>query len=236
MLKTLAEGTCQVHKAREATRGRLRYGWARVVTYTLLGCFFAVTLISCSGEADHGGPTGPTPGERFATSFSAWAEQILAEQDAYLSDFAKEVIGEAARTGHIEPAAYEQAFSMYSSCMAEQGYIDTYVKDGFGIYKTTVGEKGLADVTAYGEAFSACWDGQTAIAVMWTEQQQNPDLFADRREAGVACLKKNGLVGNDYTVNDLNSDLDADFQSAPYDPFDPVANDCLRAGGIGIYG
>ncbi|MDR0436003.1 MAG: hypothetical protein LBH11_04475 [Propionibacteriaceae bacterium] len=205
------------------------------ITCLLATLVTAMVLVACSSEnfdPQASTSASPTPGQRLADSFSAWAGQVLVEQNEYLSDFAKEVIGEAARTGRIAASAYEQAFSMYAACMAERGFDDTYVKDGFGVYGVKPGEYGNANPDAYSEAFPACWDGNAEIAALWAEQQYNPGLLVDTREVALECLLDNDFIDSSYTLDDLEATSDDGFLSAPFDPMDPVANDCLRAGGM----
>ncbi|MDR0436000.1 MAG: hypothetical protein LBH11_04460 [Propionibacteriaceae bacterium] len=208
-------------------------------------CIVVGSLVGCSASSDVlGGGVSSTPGERFAVSFSAWMEQILATEGEYLSDFERDVVTRAAATGRIEDTDYEEAHSLYASCMEARGHTDTYHKNSFGLYvadpKTYEGydpDDPVAMAAFY--AYQERWEQDTmecsavggSVEAFYATQQTNPGMLVNVYEVGAACLIANGFVDAGYTPADFEADALSDFRRAPFDPFDPVANDCLYAGG-----
>ncbi|MDR0436001.1 MAG: hypothetical protein LBH11_04465 [Propionibacteriaceae bacterium] len=204
-----------------------------VATFLLLGSLAACVVDST--ELEESGSAQSTPGARLAASFSAYLEQRLPLHVDVMSDFEKEVLGRAVDSGQIEAADYEEAFSRYMSCMAERGFVDSWHKNSFGIY--AMDTRRLLDPASeqlHDEAFMDCSLGVMYVLSFYDVQQTNPELLVNPREVALECLQRNGFVDGDYTLADLDAATKDGFQRATFDPYDPLANDCLYAGGMTV--
>jgi len=152
------------------------------------------------------------------------------------SDFEREALDRAIKTGKIDPADYEQAFSRYRQCAEDAGLKETYTKLPNGIYRVTP-PSGLKDVDAYGKSMTECASkaGLISLEALFRTQVDNPDLLADPQLVVVRCLVKNGLVPADYSVDKLSAFLKSDLsKKSDFDPMTVEAQKCLTAGGIAI--
>ncbi|MDR1386388.1 MAG: hypothetical protein LBJ44_02125 [Propionibacteriaceae bacterium] len=194
--------------------------------------YFLIVLVlmfgSCAVEQSSPEPSSEA---RIADSLVTLFQRELEREQ--ISDFEREIFTRAVETGRIDPADYEEAHLRYDRCMRDAGFPLTYSKRSSGVYSTDtwIGES----AELLGDQGLICSRGVLArVEALFNLQQNNPDLLVDDREVAVRCLAKAGLVPSSYAVEDFQRDFidwGADSEGPPFDPMDPVANDCLAGAG-----
>jgi hypothetical protein len=156
------------------------------------------------------------------------------------SDFERAALDRAIKTGKIDQADYEEAFSRYRQCAQDAGLKETYTKLPNGIYRVTppsdIGTS-AKDVDAYANTMRNCAAnaGLMSLEALYRTQVDNPDLLADPKLVVVRCLIKVGLVPADYTPEKLTAFLKSDLsKKTDFDPMNAEAQKCLTAGGIAV--
>jgi hypothetical protein len=164
-------------------------------------------------------------------------EQFKDARSRAKSDFEKAALDRAIKTGKIDPADYEQAFSRYRQCAQDAGLKETYTKLPNGIYRVTP-PPNVKDVDAYANTMRDCAAnaGLMSLEALFRTQVDNPDLLADPKLLVVRCLVKAGLVPADYTTEKLSAFLRSEdmTKNADFDPMHPEAQKCLTAGGMAV--
>lgn len=213
---------------------RLPKVWPVVLAAALFG------LSACGQTGQTTNNPGPPPPGGSGERMKPLVEQFKDARGRAQSDFEREVLDRAIKTGKIEPADYEQAFSRYRQCAQDAGLKEKYTKQPNGIYKVDppadlgANEK---DVNGYMDVMADCAGkaGLIRIEALYRTQVDNPDLIADRRVLVVQCLVKAGLVAADYTPDKLTTFLRSDMKKNPdFDPMHAEAQKCLTAGGMAV--
>ena len=195
----------------------------------------ALLLAGCSaGESPSGGPGATTPApsitaERIADSFTALCQKALDTLNP--SPVERQVIERALTTGRLDPADYEAAHIRYVQCMAERGFNPPFRKTPAGLYIELPYEPG--DMTKRDEADSECSADTVIVSSLFRVQQANPDLLSDPRLVAVRCLRREGLITLDYSVDDLDRDKAAN--AFPFDQYEETANNCLYEAGYAYF-
>ena len=227
---------------REPYRSRTGVTVAILLSIGLLG--------GCGGtgarnDADDAG------GKRLASSLNDYAQQLLQHPEAYYlgtpSPAQQDIMRTIVETGRLSDADYAKAWSNYTACVTDKGYpAPTYVAMTNGIYM----EQGLSappehngDIDyemAMVEAAKSCgaaeWD---LVHTLYMAQAGNPGLYADHAEGAVDCLKRAGLVPQDYTADQYRRETDARSDAEPVDiPLldqdSPAVQACMAANGYGF--
>lgn len=182
----------------------------------VLGIVMCMVALSACSASTSDTAASDGSGERLASSFAAYAEQLL-ERDGELLDPAQyEVLERAAQTGEIDAADYAAAWSDFAACVVGKGYPqpEYYMLDN-GLYQggsITAPPEYDGDI-AYGErlleASSTCKNAHLiAVQEFYEAQTGNPNLYADRSEGAVDCLKRAGLVPETYTIAQYREERD----------------------------
>ncbi|MFI2566167.1 hypothetical protein [Paenarthrobacter sp. NPDC018779] len=179
-------------------------------------------------------PVHSTPedysGHRYiAGSFSELVDRGL--NDPLLTAFEREVLERAKLSGRIEQADYDEAFARFDACMESSGEPVKLVKLSNGLFRieTTPLDDGETVQSAMA-VVTGCETGTTLIlADLYGIQQGNPDLLADPYAVARNCLATKGLVGPNYTHEDLQKAMNT--PSSPWSsledrlPFDPYGDE-----------
>lgn len=191
-------------------------------------------LLPSCGSADQDGTGGkkPRPGERISL-----VEEFKKARKQARTDFERGVWDRAISTGRISQADYEESFSRYRRCAQDAGYRETYTKQANGTYRIT--PPSLTEDRALDQYLKTTNDcandaGLPRIEALLRTQVDNPDRLADPREVVVRCLLKEGLVGGDYTAEQLGEAAENGFRKVPFDLADPRAEQCLSSGGYTV--
>jgi hypothetical protein len=166
-------------------------------------------------------------------------DQFKSARERATSDWEREVWDRSIKSGKVDPADYEEAFSRYRRCAEDTGYRETYTKQSNGLYKIMppaelAGDQKTFDI--YAAATEKCADssGLMRIEALYGEQINNPDLLANPKLLVVQCLKKAGLVPADYTPEKLDAFIKNRFAGPDFDPMNEEAQKCFAAGGMAV--
>ncbi|MDI6099431.1 hypothetical protein QLQ12_12585 [Actinoplanes sp. NEAU-A12] len=173
----------------------------------------------------------PQSGERLKPLI----DQFKEARSRASSDFEKATLDRAIANGKITATDYEEAFSRYRQCAKDSGVTETYTKEANGFYRIDP-PAGLADIDKYLNDTGICAKnaGLMSIEALYRTQVDNPGLLADPRELVVRCLVKAGLVGADYTPEQLMAFIQGGFKNNDFDARDPEAQKCFTAGGMAV--
>lgn len=206
----------------------------------------ATALAGCGAEGAVDNADGG--GERLASSFTAYAEQLMdAGPYGYgtPSGTQRAILERIIEQGEVTARDYAQAWSNYVSCVTDKGYpAPTYVAMSNGIYQ----EQGMVpppehnDDLEYGatmarEAGKCSGAEWGSVHELYMVQAGNPGLYADHAEGAVDCLKRAGLVPQSFTAEQYRRETDIRSNAEPVD--DPVLDQeseavrsCMAANGV----
>jgi hypothetical protein len=200
--------------------------WLMVLAVALLGA------TACAEESS----TEALPQQGAGERMKPLVEQFKDARERAKSDFEREALDRAVKTGKIDPADYEEAFSRYRRCAEDANLGETYTKLPNGIYRVNP-PSGIKDVEAHNNTMRDCAvnAGLASLEALFRTQVDNPDLLADPRLVTVRCLIKAGLVPADYTPEKLTTFLKGDLdKKTDFDPSTAEAQRCLTAGGMAV--
>lgn len=201
----------------------------------------AATLLTLL--ADCSSPSAPNPapsGAKIAPTLTALFQQTLDERKDTLSDFEKEVIQRAIASGKISATDYQEAINRYAMCMKDAGYEEVFTQQSNGLtsIKPTMPTSGDVNkwVEAYSDKSDACARGnRVIIESLYRDQQGNPDLLTDPVAIIVTCLRKQGVITDTFTAEDLRKWTENPKSvELPFKLNDPKAVECLANGGIAV--
>jgi len=201
------------------------------VAFTTLG--LSLLLVSaCSGQA------APSEDQRLAPSLKAYAQQQLAHDD--LSDWDRAVIEKASQTGSISQADYDEGADNFEACLKAAGlhWTRTRLLNGVVDFQPPAGS--AADDSQDNAAMiqAKCYQSTYAYTQdFFGLQQANPELLADFSLATVNCLKKAGVVSDEFSKDDFDRAFgphDSPASEWPFDVSDPRARTCLYSLGYAI--
>ena len=147
--------------------------------------------------------------------------RITERRNLVSTEFEREVLAD----GKINEQEYETSRQLYRSCMEERGYSVEFRDDG----GSTIGAPGPETTTEDFDADDAdCETGTTlVIAVLYETIRANPDNV-DRMQQVVDCLKRNEIVPEGYTKDDVIAAGDSLYSSAQTEAVDGCWEDPLN--------
>lgn len=210
---------------------------------TIVGCFSMIMAVgACGGGNDAKNFNEEvSSAQKIAPLSDLWQEEL---DGSDLSDFERDVLKRAVKTGRIEQDDYEQAHAKYLQCMTTAGYDQlAYDKLPNGLY--SLSDDAVID-NGYADQMVACSEGTTrVIEADYRDQQDNPDRYKDHGIIAVQCLRDAGVVGDDYTAAEFNRSVEKmnsggarpqDAFSFPLKSDDSQALYCLYLGGLSLKG
>jgi len=166
-----------------------------------------------------------------ASSLPQLFQQALDQGDA--SPIEREAIERAIVAGRIDAADYEAAHVRYMQCMMSNGIEPQIRKTPAGYYIEEGWDSNRTDAM---DVHWRCLADNALIDQLYRIQQANPGLLADQRLVAIQCLRREGLVDADYTVDDFDRDLgDMSKPTFPFDIYAESANNCLFFAGYAFY-
>ena len=194
----------------------------------LAGAVLALTGVTVSGCA--GAPEANAEA-KLASSFEDLFSEWLAAPDATAYD--KVVLREAIETGAITEDQYRQGLDLYLACMSEAGYQLRQTRYSTGVVNVQP-PAAVNDVDKLMATDSLCQEKTSVFAVMGYETQQgNPDLLVDAGTVAYRCLKKDGLIADDVTVDQVAAFLtESHWKVYPFDVHDLGVESCFYAAGM----
>lgn len=170
-----------------------------------------ITISSCSanGAASTSSTTfeeEKAHAERYPSLVDDWKEDLNRHD---LSNFEREVLERAVKTGKITQDDYERAHSLYIQCMAEKGFKGAkYVKQPDGLYKLVSSSSNADDSDTWWNASIQCSEGtDSLIEAEYRDQQDNPERYKDPSMIAVQCLRDAGKVDDSYTAAQFNNSI-----------------------------
>ena len=169
--------------------------------------------------------SAPSTPERLPAA-GPWAQEF-GESLALASDYEARVL----RDGEISAAELADAQARDRACMRDAGYDLQVADDGTSslsrIDGTDLPETGFVDSVRRRCAHQF----DMSITYLFNEVRRNPEK-QDEAKITVACLRKSGLVGRDYTERKWRSENDTGVFS--FDEYDPAAVQC-RLDPLGLW-
>jgi hypothetical protein len=181
-------------------------------------CVVAIAVVpGCATEKDaRETRAGSTP-----TALSGpWGQEFAEAVADSKSSYERSVL----RDGVVTSKELADAHSRMNRCLADADMKITYYEDGgFELGSRDGGEPpgGFESSNRILEACEAKFDRY--VTSLYQQTRRNPEKQDDAKIT-VACLRKSGLVGADYTPKRWQRDYDA--QKFPYDEWSAEAKQC----------
>ncbi|MFC5221331.1 hypothetical protein [Bifidobacterium leontopitheci] len=167
-------------------------------------------------------------GEKRAESMGEFIDSLI--KDPATTEKAKGILERAKREGGMSATDYERSWADYKQCMLDRGYKEIIlIKYPNGIYREApLKVSGTNEQTArYVEDMRSCMSDLFPLIELYGAQVGNPNLYANKSEAIVDCLRRNGAVPMSYTVNDYAADkAKDDYTKAGIDVRDMKVREC----------
>lgn len=149
------------------------------------------------------------------------------------------ILEEAAASGRITQAMYDEAALRYQSCLGSLGNDVKWVKQQDGTYRAVPQIDNQAEMDKYSNDSGVCaYDGFSTIESLFCVQQNNPGLYSDQYEAVYQCLKGRDVPLPGLALEDFRSQIDTWLQTgtipADLDFSDPDIQTCLSGNGFGL--
>jgi len=142
---------------------------------------------------------------RLAPSFRALAQQYLDWYGNEMSDWDRAVVEKAARTGHISQADYDEGADNFEACMIAGGERWTRTRHLNGVVEfqppqgSTTAEEDDNRVRVQGECYTSGYAGTQELFAI---QQVNPELLSNFSLVALNCLKKAGMLAEDFPLDE----------------------------------
>ncbi len=148
-----------------------------------------------------------------------WGELVDWSRREATTDFERTILGD----GVVNDQEFREAFSRFSDCLEGSGF-SVEVQEHKGVYTgyfvspNAENQEGFVDDCAVGTI--------AAIEILYNDRRVNPQNLNDS-ERVVVCLKKSGVVHDDYTVQDYEADLSGEGRGLPFESDDERYVDCI---------
>lgn len=175
-------------------------------------------------------------GGKLASSISDFASKVIREDSP--SDFQRNLLEKVVREGSMSAGDYENAWGLFKRCFTEKGHGNiAFTRTSTGIYNQTYesppDEKSNSDKIQ--RDFQTCADEyESYVALVYEMQVGNPNLYSNPREAALDCLHKSSAVPKNYSLKQLNKDMEKGPE-ASINIFSTPVQDCLVPNGIYLY-
>ncbi|MBT1162637.1 MULTISPECIES: hypothetical protein [Bifidobacterium] len=195
------------------------------------GCGEGATVADDDGNA--------APSGKLASSLSSYIEGFADMPD--LSDFQRDILRRALKSGSVSTSDYEQAWSGYKTCMVGKGYTGLkLIKYSNGMFAEAARSAGTeAQEKKYEQDSGECFDEYISyVDDVYGVQQGNPNLYENIEDGFVDCLHRNGLVPRTYSREDYDDEHKRDDgQNDPYsfDRSNPDVQSCEVANNMLSY-
>jgi hypothetical protein len=199
--------------------------------------FFVATAVIAASALSGCTPAPEEGAGRLAPSLTALIDQALASDD--LSQWDRAALEKASEDGQISQADYVEGMDLFDACLKSAGveFTRTTLLNGVIELQPPPGHYSDAEILAQGKAQHECYDSiNAATQEIFRMQQANPDLLADFPQAAVNCLKKAGVVDDQFTKEDFENASGSGAQPAeyPFDVMDPKVQTCLYSLGYSV--
>lgn len=181
----------------------------------------------------------PPDSGRLASSFRALAQQYLDRYENEMSDWDRAVVEKAAKTGHISQADYDEGADNFEACMVAGGkrWTRTSHLNGVVEFQPPQGFTTAEEYDNQGRVQGECYtSGYATTQELFAIQQVNPDLLSNFSLVALNCLKKAGMLAEDFPLDEYERVMgphDFPFEF-PFDVMDPRSQTCLWSTGYAI--
>ncbi|MDZ4045685.1 MAG: hypothetical protein U1E32_07910 [Rhodoglobus sp.] len=197
--------------------------------------FFVVAVAMLASMLSGCFPASDEGNGRLAPSLTALIDQALAQDD--LSDWDRAALEKASAEGQISQADYVEGMDLFDACLKSAGieFTRTTHLNGVIEFQPPPGQYSDVEIEAQGKAQYEC-SVNAVTQEIFRMQQANPDLLTDFPQAVVNCLKKAGVVDDEFTKEDFENVAGSKTGSAeyPFDVMDPEAQTCLYSLGYTV--
>lgn len=166
--------------------------------------------------------TAPTsveaPSAKIASSLSERIQNLLAMNDTLSQPMSEKQIAILKRAldhdGKVSKTDYDQAWSNYQQCVIDKGYAaptSTIYSDGIrgSTTVTDADDRGEDALHKAQDDSGACLSSEyLMVDEMYRLSLGNPQLYADRDEGFVDCLKRKELVDPSYTAQQFKKEFE----------------------------
>lgn len=214
----------------------------RFVTTLCIAAGLCVCLSACSGDgtggqadAQTGSQSEEKNGARLADSLQTYIERQLdqARSDDMVASEQIAALERAVSSGTVEISEYERAWSGYRQCMIDRGEPEPvlwHYSNGMYVQSAVKGDD--AEVSAFQTDSAQCQRQHTIyLNAVYGVQQGNPSLYEDQDEAVADCLRRDGIVPESYTADDLRDERASEEGVTSFDTTDMAARSCMVSNG-----
>ncbi|GIF10103.1 hypothetical protein [Actinoplanes teichomyceticus] len=157
------------------------------------------------------------------SSKDPYAAEVRQAQQQAKTDFERQVLAD----GAVTKAEFDEAVQRYVKCAKDRGVeIEPIAVGGYYNYRTVKSDESEAVSTE-------CGTGTTRlIEPLYVDRLMNPEK-KDMDELTLACLRKNGVVPDGYTVEQFKKAAEQGFSGAPFDPDGAKFQACMANPSLG---
>ncbi|MFT3889537.1 MAG: hypothetical protein QM713_15440 [Arachnia sp.] len=150
---------------------------------------------------------------------SPWGDIVADVRDRVTSELHREILAD----GTVSDAEFNEAFKLFSDCLSSNGFV-VERQQYKGMYS---GFFVPGDREVPGDVLDSCYaETLEHVEAMYFDMRRNPNN-EDALAVELACLKRSGLVQEEYSMSDYASDLGGDPEDLPFDLDSEAALDCF---------
>lgn len=198
----------------------------RIILASVVICFL-LPLSACStNAANHDASSSSSENSETATSYESQLKQAL---QSATSDFEKQVLKKAIKTGKISDSDYREANEKYQQCMISKGDPITFSTDqSTGLMQESMNvDDQNYDSDKVNSDSIACAEGTNLLIRDLYERMATNPSNSDEIELIVSCLKRKKLVPESFTKQDSLTESAKPDGSSKLDTSSELFSQCL---------
>ncbi len=198
----------------------------RIILASVVICFL-LPLSACStNAANYDASSSSSENSETATSYESQLKQAL---QSATSDFEKQVLKKAIKTGKISDSDYREANEKYQQCMISKGDPITFSTDqSTGLMQESMNvDDQNYDSDKVNSDSIACAEGTNLLIRDLYERMATNPSNSDEIELIVSCLKRKKLVPESFTKQDYLTESAKPDGSSKLDTSSELFSQCL---------
>lgn len=198
----------------------------RIILASAVICFL-LPLSACStNAANHDASSSSSENSETATSYESQLKQAL---QSATSDFEKQVLKKAIKTGKNSDSDYREANEKYQQCMIAKGDPITFSTDqSTGLMQESMNvDDQNYDSDKVNSDSIACAEGTNLLIRDLYERMATNPSNSDEIELIVSCLKRKKLVPESFTKQDYLTESAKPDGSSKLDTSSELFSQCL---------
>lgn len=198
----------------------------RIILASAVICFL-LPLSACStSAANHDASSSSSENSETATSYESQLKQAL---QSATSDFEKQALKKAIKTGKISDSDYREANEKYQQCMIAKGDPITFSTDqSTGLMQESMNvDDQNYDSDKVNSDSIACAEGTNLLIRDLYERMATNPSNSDEIELIVSCLKRKKLVPESFTKQDYLTESAKPDGSSKLDTSSELFSQCL---------